>query len=138
MSSFYRGKSKSFTSLADASSASSVKDFAKPEDPYTRKRKNLLAQSIFWDKNQNSPVQSKGVGILKRPTNCSQTTLENCTSECSNSISPSSSHNLPPLHPQGKKSTSKGPSLPASRRNSPWRSFSLSDLQCIAADETPS
>ncbi|XP_025886962.1 protein OXIDATIVE STRESS 3 LIKE 1 isoform X2 [Solanum lycopersicum] len=53
ISKFYAGKSKSFTSLADAASISSVKEIVKPEDAYTRKRKNLLAHNNFFGKNRS-------------------------------------------------------------------------------------
>ncbi|KAK9273724.1 hypothetical protein L1049_018534 [Liquidambar formosana] len=75
ISRFYSGKSKSFASLTDASSTSSVKDIAKPENAYTRKRRNLLASSLVWDKNRNSPLRSNGGGISKRPANSSRSTL---------------------------------------------------------------
>lgn len=129
ISNFYSGKSKSFTSLADASSATSIKDLEKVENPYTRKRKNLLAHN-FLDKNHNYPLKNNGGGISKRPANSSRSTT---AVEDSNSVSTSPSLCLPPLHPHGKTppSSSSSPSPP--RRNSPWRSFSLSDLQCVAA-----
>ncbi|CAI9765968.1 unnamed protein product [Fraxinus pennsylvanica] len=60
---FYCEKSKSFTSL------SSIKDIGKPDDAYTRKRKNLLAYDNFWDKNRNSTLRSNNGGISKRPAN---------------------------------------------------------------------
>ncbi|KAK1550368.1 hypothetical protein Q3G72_018049 [Acer saccharum] len=140
ISKFYKGKSKSFTSLADASSASSMEDLAKPENPYTRKRKNLLAHSNFLGKNRNHHFKSNGSGILKKTVNSGRSnSLESSNSEDSNSIALSFSHHLPPLHPHGKKSPGNESSLfnesssPPPRRNSPWRSFSLSDLQCVAA-----
>ncbi|PPD84606.1 hypothetical protein GOBAR_DD18432 [Gossypium barbadense] len=79
ISKFYGGKSKSFTSLADAAAVSSVKDFAKPEDPYNRKRKNLLARSSSLDKKPNNLLGNIGtkISMASSPSNC-----------------------LPPLHPQ--------------------------------------
>ncbi|KAK2645231.1 hypothetical protein Ddye_020426 [Dipteronia dyeriana] len=134
ISKFYKGKSKSFTSLADASSASSMEDLAKPENPYTRKRKNLLAHSNFLGKNRNHHFKSNGSGILKKTVNSGRSNIpESNSSEDSNSIALSSSHHLPPLHPHSKKSPGNESSSPPPRRNSPWRSFSLSDLQCVAA-----
>ncbi|KAH7852199.1 hypothetical protein Vadar_021738 [Vaccinium darrowii] len=53
ISKFYGGKSKSFTSLADVVSCSSIKEIVKPEDAYTRKHKNLLAHGALWDKNRH-------------------------------------------------------------------------------------
>ncbi|CAN8244267.1 unnamed protein product [Cochlearia groenlandica] len=52
ISKFYNGKSKSFTNLTEevtsssTSSSSSVKDLAKPENPYSRRRRNLLSHKI--------------------------------------------------------------------------------------------
>ncbi|KAG2717958.1 hypothetical protein I3760_03G198600 [Carya illinoinensis] len=146
ISNFYSGKSKSFTSLADVSSAISIKDLEKAENPYTRKRKNLLARSNFWDKNHNNPLKNNGSGISKRVTHSSRSTFpmgvtmtgcgSNVKSEDSNTFSTSPSFCLPPLHPHGKKSPCSSSSPPSPRRNSPWRSFSLSDLQCVA-EATP-
>ncbi|KAM1727522.1 hypothetical protein ACFX12_018146 [Malus domestica] len=144
ISKFYSGKSKSFTSLADVSSVSSVKELAKPKNRYTKKRKNLLAQNYFQDKNCNDSMTNNGVVISKRPaanpsrgsfiigeTWSSSPSYSN--GEGSNSISPSPSSCLPPLPPHGRQSPDNDPSPPLPRRSSPWRSFSLSDLQCIAA-----
>ncbi|KAL4383146.1 hypothetical protein GQ457_15G000140 [Hibiscus cannabinus] len=59
ISSFYNGKSKSFTSLAQASS---VEEIAKPENAYTRRRRNLLAINHAWDRrkrlNLKTPIRS--------------------------------------------------------------------------------
>lgn len=151
ISNFYSGKSKSFTSLADASIATSIKDLAKPENPYTKKRKNLLAHSQshsnFLDKSHNYILTNTGAWISKRPANSSRSMVpigvtmassgSNNNSEDSNSVSTSPPCCLPPLHPHSKKSPSSSSSPPPPRRNSPWRSFSLSDLQCVAA-ATPS
>lgn len=143
ISSFYSGKSKSFTSLADASTATSIKDLAKPENPYNRKRKNLLARANLLDKNCNYSLKNNGGGISKRPANSNRSsylvgeTLSSsvCSSNCddsSSSISSSPSYCLPPLHPHGKRSPENRSSSPP-QRQSPWRSFSLSDLQSVAA-----
>ncbi|XVF48894.1 hypothetical protein PTKIN_Ptkin03bG0225200 [Pterospermum kingtungense] len=131
ISKFYNGKSKSFTCLADAAAASSVKEFAKPEDPYNRKRKNLLAHRSLLDKNRNRPLRNSGNEISKRLANPNWSVVAagNATSSSDlNSISSLLSSNLPPLHPQYKKSTTIRSSSPTTRPNPPWRSFSLSDL----------
>ncbi|KAJ0091630.1 hypothetical protein Patl1_13759 [Pistacia atlantica] len=123
ISSFYSGKSKSFTSLADASSTCSIKDIAKQENAYTRRRRNLLAINHVWDKNRNFPLKGNGSGISKRPFTSSRSTLAmavvmsssesiSSTSDDSGSRSP---QRLPPLHPQS--------------RGSSWRSYSVADLQ---------
>nr|DAD44254.1 TPA_asm: hypothetical protein HUJ06_002484 [Nelumbo nucifera] len=144
ISKFYCGKSKSFTSLADAASSTSIKDIVKPENAYTRKRKNLLACSNLWDKNRSFPLRSNGGGISKRPTNSSRSTLSlavamSSSSESNNTSEGSSSNAspprlLPPLHPQAKPSLNSSSS--SQRTFSSWRSFSLTDLQGVAAATT--
>ncbi|PWA74229.1 hypothetical protein CTI12_AA252130 [Artemisia annua] len=70
ISTFYNGKSKSFTSLADATSSttSSIQEIAKPENAYTRKRRNYGA---FKLSNMNTG------GISKKPkTTMLRLTLE--------------------------------------------------------------
>ncbi|XWS17487.1 hypothetical protein CRYUN_Cryun33cG0072100 [Craigia yunnanensis] len=136
ISKFFNGKSKSFTSLADAVAAASVNDFAKPDDPYNRKRKNLLAHSSLLDKNRNHPLGNSRSEISKRLTNSNRSTVALGTTMSSsdfNSISSSPSSCLPPLHPQCKNSTTIRSSSPTTRTNPPCRSFSLSDLQFVAA-----
>ncbi|KAL2317938.1 hypothetical protein Fmac_031814 [Flemingia macrophylla] len=144
ISNFYNGKSKSFTTLADAVSTPSVKDIAKPENAYARRRRNLMALNHVWDKHRNYPLRSSGGGICKRSISLSRSTLalavsmnnsdssSSITSEDSgtsfNSI-PSPSL-LPPLHPRnGVPSSGAGPSSPSPRNCPSWRSFSLADLQ---------
>ncbi|GAB4836917.1 hypothetical protein Ancab_001828 [Ancistrocladus abbreviatus] len=140
ISRFYNGKSKSFASLADASSAcASVKDISKPENAYSRKRKNLLAFSLLWDnKKPTSPLRGYGGGISKRrPTNSSRSTfaLAVAMSASSNAIDgmrPDSGHsNWRSLGP----SPLSLPFSPLSPRSAtPRRSFSLADLQqCSSA-----
>ncbi len=144
ISKFYSGKSKSFTSLADVATCSSIKDIAKSEDAYTRKRKNLLAHSIFLDKNQNFSSRSNSGGISKRLASSNRSTLalgltmascgNNNNNECSSSSSSSPHLSLPPLPPHGRRRPNNEPSFSPPRQNfSPWRSFSLSDLQHAAA-----
>lgn len=138
ISKFYDGKSKSFTSLADASS-SSVKEIVKPENAYSRKRRNILASSHMWDRSRNFPLRSNIAGISKRPLSSSKSTLAlavvMCNSESFSSTSEDSSTSsvsrspprLPPLHPRGKGSHNQ---IASPQRNfSPWRSYSLADLQ---------
>ncbi|KAI5556494.1 hypothetical protein POPTR_018G048100v4 [Populus trichocarpa] len=139
ISKFYDGKSKSFTILSDASSSPSIKDIAKPENAFTRKRRNLLAFNHFWEKNRGFPHRN---GISKRPISSSKSTLAlavamsssesiSSASEDSNSTSTSKSPpHLPPLHPRSRASHNNLASLPSPRQSfSPWRSFSLADLQ---------
>lgn len=143
ISKFYGGKSKSFTSLADAVSCSSIKEIVKPEDAYTRKRKNLLAHGTLWDKNRHYPPKSNSVGMSKRSAS-SRSTLalaaslsgyeSKNNSENSKLSSPPPILCRPPLHPHGRISPCNESLTTSPQRNlSPWRSFSLSDLQCAAA-----
>ncbi|XP_061370134.1 protein OXIDATIVE STRESS 3 LIKE 1-like [Gastrolobium bilobum] len=149
ISNFYNGKSKSFTSLLDAASSPTVKDIAKPENAYNRRRRNLMAFNHVWDKNRNYPLRSNGGGISKRTLSLSRSSLalaiamnnsdssSSITSEESSSTSNSSSPLLPPLHPRHRVSPSgTAPSSPLQRNFSPWRSFSLVDLQQCAVAAT--
>jgi len=45
LSSFYAGKSKSFTSLAEAAAGDAVKELAKPENPFNKRRRILATWS---------------------------------------------------------------------------------------------
>ncbi|KAJ7955984.1 Damaged dna-binding 2, putative isoform 1 [Quillaja saponaria] len=143
ISKFCNGKSKSFTSLADISSLTSVEDIVKPDNPYTRKRKNLLAHNTFSDVDWNCSLKNNiGVGISKRPANFSQdrfsygVTLSSSgsltNSEEGNSLSTSPSSGLPPLHPYGGMLPANGLFSFSPPQISPWRSFSFSDLQSVA------
>lgn len=134
ISSFYNGKSRSFTSLADASTASTIKDIAKPENAHTRRRRNLLAINHIWDKNRNNkrPI---------RPITSSKSTLALAvamsSSESMSSISEdstsTSSPRLPPLYPQTRSSFNNNnnttPSSPPCRNLPNWRSFTLADVR---------
>ncbi|KAM3301260.1 hypothetical protein P3S67_015761 [Capsicum chacoense] len=146
ISRFYAGKSKSYTNLADAASCSSLKDVVKPENAYTRKRKNLLAHSNFFDKNRNHFPRNNGSGLHKRPINSRSSLAFGATSSCSDSNNSSESFNsnassprfsLPPLPPQSRRYSIEPSSSPPEQKLSAWRSFSLSDLQGAAAG-TPS
>ncbi|KAE9603669.1 hypothetical protein Lalb_Chr11g0063351 [Lupinus albus] len=145
ISKFYNGKSKSFTSLADAS----MKDIVKAENGYTRRRRNLMAFHHGWGKNQNMTLRSNSVsgGICKRSISSSRSTLalgfalsydscSSCTSEGFTSRSPSLC--LPPLHPRIRVSgASAGPSSPYKQSlSSSWQSFSFADLQHCATAAT--
>ncbi|CAM8972021.1 unnamed protein product [Rhodiola kirilowii] len=113
ISKFYNGKSKSFTSLADAVSSASIKELAKPETLYSKKNVNSL--------------RSNHGGLLKNrvPSNYGNRYIVD--ESCSSSISPPVC--LPPLHPQSKKFHNAGSSVsPPQQKCSPWRSFSVSDL----------
>lgn len=144
ISKFYNGKSKSFTSLAEASCTPSVKDIAKPENAYTRRRRNLLASNHLWDKNRSFPLRSNSGGISKRSIGHSRSTLalavamnnsESSSGTSEDSISRSPPSLLPPLHPKSRvlpasPRTSASPSI--AHNFSASRSFSLADLHHCA------
>ncbi|KAK8654778.1 hypothetical protein V6N13_107377 [Hibiscus sabdariffa] len=115
ISSFYNGKSRSYTSLTEATS---VSDMAKPENAYTRRRRNLLAINHLRDKNRNKrfirPISSsKSALALAVAMTSSETDSFSSTGEDSSSIS---TPRLPPLHPS------------TSRNFSNWRSISSADV----------
>ncbi|KAI3814446.1 hypothetical protein L1987_14086 [Smallanthus sonchifolius] len=124
ISTFYSGKSKSYTSLADAVSVPSIQDIVKPEDAYNRKRKNMLAHSVMLNKNRNFTSKS---GISIANTGLMANGLNNIHH---NNAGGESSSPLPPL-PARHRISPVNESLSSAPRNhcSPWRSFSLSDLQ---------
>ncbi|GMI94961.1 hypothetical protein HRI_003165400 [Hibiscus trionum] len=135
ISSFYNGKSRSYTSLAEATSVSSMKDIAKPENAYTRRRRNLLAINHVWDKSRNKKLirpisSSKSTLALAVAMSSSETDSFSSTGEDSPSTS---SPRLPPLHPQMRtahfnNNSTLSPSLSV-RNFSNWRSFSLADVR---------
>ncbi|KAL3724242.1 hypothetical protein ACJRO7_029415 [Eucalyptus globulus] len=97
ISKFYDGKSKSFTSLADASASSSVKEVVKPENAYSRRRRNIFVSSHMSDRSRNFYLRSNMVGISKRrPLTSSNSALvlkvaAMCNSESFSSASEDSS-----------------------------------------------
>lgn len=121
ISKFYAGKSKSYGSLADAVNVSSIQDIVKKEDAYSRKRKNMIAHTVFLEKLRNSSSEN---GVSKRLARCAE------SGETTNPSSLMVGGGLPPLHRNGRRVLSDG-SLDSSRGvyRSPWRSLSLSDLQ---------
>lgn len=142
ISNFYRGKSISFTSLADAmKTCSSSKDLAKPENAYTCRRRNLLAFKHTWDRPHGNPLRGTGGGISKRPANSSRSTLTLAVAMCNSGSSGTYSEEerdqrrlLPPLHPSGKPASGASPlsSSPPQKCPLPMRSFSLTELQGMA------
>lgn len=118
-----------------------MQEIVKPEDPYAKKRKNLLARNILIDRSRS--YSDYVGGISKRLTNTGRgtscLTLSSLSSsgdskegESSTSISPPCP--LPPPHPHPKKSSANASAPCPPTRNSPWRSYSWSDLQSVAAD----
>ncbi|KAG9135601.1 hypothetical protein Leryth_002339 [Lithospermum erythrorhizon] len=139
ISNFYSGKSKSFTSLSEATSCSSIKDIVKPENALTRKRKNLLGHYIFWNKNNHTCLRTSSGGISKRTINSRSSAAlaalchsENINSQSSNFNSSSPVLALPPLPPKSRTLSNKE-FFPRPQKFTSLRSFSLSDLQCVDA-----
>ncbi|XP_019154116.1 PREDICTED: uncharacterized protein LOC109150612 [Ipomoea nil] len=143
ISRFYNGRSKSFTTLREASSSSSIKELAKPENAYIRKRRNLLACALYLENNGNGKAKSSpfryhgGGGISKKGANFSKTSLALATAMTCSSASSNdetilrSSPAISRLNPLFKGC--QGNALPSSpysvQRSLAWRSFSLADLQ---------
>lgn len=123
ISTFYAGKSKSYGSLADAVSIPSIQNIVKPEDAYSRKRKNMIAHHVLMDKHCNTEN-----GISKRLARNIHDHNEN--GESSDSSRPRAGLSLPPLPRNGKRVVGNELSDSSPRMySSPWRSLSLSDLQ---------
>ncbi|CAA0836836.1 Unknown protein [Striga hermonthica] len=144
ISQFYSGKSKSFTSLSDAAACPSIDEITKPENVYTRKRKNLIAFNNIMDKNRDSIMRSTKGGISKRPNSCrsmvalvaAANVYEANSAETSCSFSSLQGSNRPPLPPHVRRALQPEPLvLPTADKLSSCRSFSLSDLQVADADE---
>lgn len=74
LSRYFSGKTKSFARLADALSASSIKEIEKVENAYIRKRKYLRARKLASDRHNSSRLKSSG-GVSKRSTTSTRTTL---------------------------------------------------------------
>ncbi|KAJ4816574.1 hypothetical protein LUZ62_029140 [Rhynchospora pubera] len=132
ISKFYCGKSKSFTTLADAMSRStSAKDLAKPDNAYTRKRKNLLSFNIISKKSHNNCDS-----FSKKPSsNSSRRKLTDLDTSSSGSNSSSSEEDqgqkglLPPLHPHSRPAAIMIGDDRNEAMSVPMRSFSMADLQ---------
>ncbi|KAK3130167.1 hypothetical protein QOZ80_6BG0489880 [Eleusine coracana subsp. coracana] len=100
ISKFYNGKSRSFTFLREAITPSgSSKDIAKADNAYSRKRKNLLAYSIMYDKSVPQTSDSES-GSRKKLASWSSTTpstrpLDSISSSSSRSSISSEENELP-------------------------------------------
>lgn len=132
ISNFYNGKSKSFASLTDAA-CSSIKEISKPENAYSRKRKNLLAYSLLCDKGRSSSLNGSRIGgsIAKRPTNSSRSTFALAVAMNNCEASVDESGQVPETNGRNH-ARDTSPSSPLSPLPPPWRSFSLADLQHCA------
>lgn len=146
MSRFYNGKSKSFTSLTDASSSSSINKIAKPGNAYSRRRRNLLAFNLLSGKKRSFQLKSNG-GVSKRSTNTSRSTLALAVAmsssprshevEDNSDSSPHLISTLSPHHPQFRQSHCNGLSSSPRGNFSAWRSFSFADLQHCTSVKAP-
>lgn len=102
-----------------------MKDIAKPENAYMRKRRNLLASSLGWDKARGSPLRGNGGSIAKRVTSSS-------TSRTTLALAVAMSNVEGECNPAGRSSSPR-------KDFASWRSFSLADLQqCAAVAMKPS
>ncbi|ONK66113.1 uncharacterized protein A4U43_C06F4280 [Asparagus officinalis] len=130
ISTFYYGKSKSFTNLTDALPSSSSKSLAKPKNSYSRKRKKLLAFNLWEKPNRNSQRSDKDITVSKRPANFSRRKegLGPSTSSSSESNSCSS----------GNKEAAARVSASNSNKwfSNPLKSFSFADLQGALSSRT--
>ncbi|CAN6863458.1 unnamed protein product [Brassica oleracea] len=159
ISNYYSGKSKSFTNLAAAASAltssSSMKDLAKPENPYSRRRRNLLCHQI-WENSKTTPrggiskkhVMSSSRSALTLAMAVAAGVMAREGSSSSGSSSPTTSGSpprqrhgsqmmmLPPLYPSRSKESFGD--LKSTKSSSSgfcaWRSYSVADIpRCFPA-----
>uniref|UniRef100_A0A0A9C1X4 Uncharacterized protein n=1 Tax=Arundo donax TaxID=35708 RepID=A0A0A9C1X4_ARUDO len=146
ISKFYNGKSRSFTFLREAITPSgSATDIAKADNAYTRKRKNLIAYSIMYDKSQNTAPETYERRTHKRLASLSRVTLRpldsvNSSRSSSRSSISSAENELPQEFNWGQSPDNTKnftpPMIPVSRLGScapnapsmPSRSLSLLDL----------
>ncbi|KAJ4865760.1 Uncharacterized protein Rs2_52723 [Raphanus sativus] len=147
ISNYYNGKSKSFTNLAeDAASAlassSSMKDLAKPENPYSRRRRNLLCHKI-WEKSPRGRIYKKQtMSSSKSKSKCALTLAVMVAAEEGSSSGGDSSTGTsptftgyPPLYPgsQGSFGNMKS-SHSSSTGFCAWRSYSVAEIpRCFPA-----
>ncbi|CAN8300939.1 unnamed protein product [Cochlearia groenlandica] len=163
ISKYYNGKSKSFTNLnAEASSAltssSSMKDLAKPENPYSRRRRNLLCHQI-WESNKTTPrggiskkqimisssrsaltlAMAVAAGVMVGEGSCSGGDSSPGSSPRSSRSPPRQRHQkkkmmLPPLYPRNQGSFGNLKSSQSSLGFCAWRSHSVADFpMCLPA-----
>ncbi|XP_066326917.1 protein OXIDATIVE STRESS 3 LIKE 2-like isoform X1 [Miscanthus floridulus] len=146
ISKFYNGKSKSFVCLKEAITFSgSAKDITKAENPYSRKRKNLLAYSIMYgNSHETSAAQVYETAPPKRLASLSRNSLVTLASSSSRSSSSISieEHELPehlhsPRSPDSFISTPRSGSCVPSASSVPMRSLSMMDLHRLPRPSSP-
>jgi hypothetical protein len=123
LSKFFGGKSKSFSSLADAKS---ISDLAKPENPYARRRK--MGYNCHLDRHRSYPPLSRSsvTGISKKSVNGSRITLAVALK-------------LGGIDEDDKEEATSHPASSRSSLNTsfPSRSFSLTDLPVAGSLSPP-
>ena len=148
ISNYYSGKSKSFTNLAAAASAltssSSMKDLAKPENPYSRRRRNLLCHQI-WENSKTTPrggiskkhVMSSSRSALTLAMAVAAGEGSSSGGDSSQGSSPSPPRQrhhqtmmmmLPPLYPRSQGSVGNLKSSQSSLEFCALRSYSVADI----------
>lgn len=164
ISKYYNGKSKSFTNLAAGAasaltSSSSMKDLAKPENPYSRRRRNLLCHQI-WENNKTTPrggISKKHVmsssrsaltlamavaaGVMTGEGSSSGGDSSPGSSPTTSGSPPRQRHHqqhqmvkLPPLYPRSQGSFGNLTSSQSSLGFCAWRSYSVADFpRCFPA-----
>lgn len=137
ISKFYNGKSKSFACLKEAITFSgSAKDITKPENAYSRKRKNLLAYTIIYgNSHETSAAQVYETAPPKRFASLSRNSLGTLASSSSRSSSSISieepelpEHLHSPRSPDGFISAPQSGSCVPNAPSVPMRSLSMMDL----------
>ncbi|KAG8087890.1 hypothetical protein GUJ93_ZPchr0010g8396 [Zizania palustris] len=138
LSNFYAGKSKSFTSLAEAAAKAAAKEIAKPENPFNKRRRVLAA----WSRRHAScsslvtaylpPLLSLDHTVVEEDDEEDSDT-EQCSSNSNNGARRRQEPTFPPprlsLHAQRSTLTARSPNATTSSSFRSPRSFSLSDLQ---------
>ena len=120
LSQFFSGKSRSFSCLADVS----IKDIAKPENPYAKRRKlDNLCSVTYSNKSRFHAMQ----GVATTPTKktlCSAIVGSKYTVCLATTTYTNENKDAPPLQRSCHNMAVKRRRNPA-----PMRSYSLSDLQ---------
>ncbi|ESQ42152.1 hypothetical protein EUTSA_v10014420mg [Eutrema salsugineum] len=155
ISKYYNGKSKSFTNLAEEAasaltSSSSMKDLAKPENPYSRRRRNLLCHQI-WENNKTTPrggiskkhimnssrsaltlAMAVAAGVMTGEGSLSGGDSSPGSSPTTSGSPPRQRHHhhqmLPPLYPRSQGSFGNLKSSQSSSGFCAWRSYSVADF----------
>ena len=104
-----------------------MKDITKPENAYTRKRKNLLSYSLLYEKGRFPLPRSPGFPKRSMKSSLSSVALGMSMSNDDGSVEENGSS----PETDSRNSSLSPPRLPP--HLPPWRSFSVADLQHCAA-----